>query len=76
MGRTTCTEPQCLYKGAPLPLPFYLKLLLETNIIKYSRLMSPVKINVIDPDDRVLMQNAGVFASDYSPDNHAVYDSF
>jgi len=38
--------------------------------------MSPVKINVIDPDDRVLMQNAGVFASDYSPDNHAVYDSF
>ena len=21
MGRTVCTEPQCLYKGAPLPLP-------------------------------------------------------
>ena len=21
MGRTACTEPQCLYKGAPLPLP-------------------------------------------------------
>ena len=21
LGRTACTEPQCLYKGAPLPLP-------------------------------------------------------
>jgi len=21
MGRTACTEPQCLYNGAPLPLP-------------------------------------------------------
>ena len=23
MGRTACTEPQCLYNGAPLPLPFF-----------------------------------------------------
>ena len=21
MGRKACTEPQCLYKGAPYPLP-------------------------------------------------------
>jgi hypothetical protein len=24
MGRTACTEPQCLYNGAPLPLPITL----------------------------------------------------
>jgi len=22
MGRTACTEPQCLYKGCNLPLPY------------------------------------------------------
>jgi len=25
IGRAACTEPQCLYKGAPLPLPLLQK---------------------------------------------------
>jgi len=44
--------------------------------MNYSWIISRVKMNVIDPDDRVLVQNASVFASEYSADNHAVYDSF
>jgi len=62
--------------GVHFTLLFYLILLLETNIMNYSWIISRVKMNVIDPDDRVLVQNASVFASEYSRDNHAVYDSF
>jgi len=76
MGSTACTEPQRLYKGALYLAFFYLKLLLETNIIKYSWIISRVEIIVTDPDDIVCMQNAVFFVSDYSPANRAVYDSF
>jgi len=45
MGRTACTEPQCLYKGALyLTLPFYLRLYEDASLLVLS---SPLVTDII-----------------------------